>query len=778
MILFEEDWYKEENLHVAVHNETTNESFIRLHHILKKMGIKNNKFFLALHDERLKNVDPYSPTLTDQEIGWIVAECVANPWYYFREIAPVPEGSKKNRFRANRANISLIWSFFNRCQYLLIQPRQTGKSYSTDTLMVYILSFSFGIRTLLYTKDRPLATKNIIRLRKLFERMPEYLNPMTRDDSANRDTITVLKRGNYYNTIVAQDNEEDADKKGRGDTVEVRHADEIAYCTYNFVTMPTMGSAMNAAKEDAIAEGKVTGSIFTTTAGKKDSPHGAWAYEVFIESAEWNEKYYDCKDRDDFEKMVRKDSNPLDELAKMVGIFAIQGTFSHRQLGYTDEWLIGKIVENKVSPEAALRDYYNVWTSGNETSPFSTRQLQMISGSIEEVETRDLEGGITINWYYPMGTINQIMGTRPVVAGMDTSQNVGRDSTTITFVDATTLDILGTVNCNSVNLYKYATWLADLMTRFPKMVLVPENKSSAQGILDYLIEVFPSRGIDPFRRIFNTVVNDREAKPRVYDQVMAHPNRMFIANQHRNQFGYVTAGSGKYSRENLYNETLFRAIDISADKIKDERLIKELLALVLKDNRIDHPKGGHDDQVISWLLACWFIFNAREVQQYDIHRVRFLTDVVNAGEEYNPEEDMAKRRQISIRDTVKRLYEDLGEADSFIEFSHIEKQIRLLEGQLKGEYLDEVIGMSDMIEEMRNKRKVELMKSNSNIVNDILDGLGAVTEKPRAGDVMLSNGYIPNRRLADRWGMFQDDVMDQYSDNREVRLDSLDYWLN
>ena len=158
--------------------------------------------------------------------------------------------------------------------------------------------------------------------------------------------------------------------------------------------------------------------------------------------------------------------------------------------------------------------------------------------------------------------------------------------------------------------------------------------------------------------------------------------------------------------------------------------------------------------------------------------MRFLTDVVNAGEEYNPEEDMAKRRQISIRDTVKRLYEDLGEADSFIEFSHIEKQIRLLEGQLKGEYLDEVIGMSDMIEEMRNKRKVELMKSNSNIVNDILDGLGAVTEKPRAGDVMLSNGYIPNRRLADRWGMFQDDAMDQYSNNREVRLDSLDYWLN
>ena len=78
----------------------------------------------------------------------------------------------------------------------------------------------------------------------------------------------------------------------------------------------------------------------------------------------------DCKDVVEFEKMVRKDSNPQSEIAKITGTFSIQGTFSHRQMGYTDEWLINKIVENRVSPEAALRDYYNVWTSGNEVSPF------------------------------------------------------------------------------------------------------------------------------------------------------------------------------------------------------------------------------------------------------------------------------------------------------------------------------------------------------------------------------------------------------------------------
>ena len=44
-------------------------------------------------------------------------------------------------------------------------------------------------------------------------------------------------------------------------------------------------------------------------------------------------------------------------------------------------------------------------------------------------------------------------------------------------------------------------------------------------------------------------------------------------------FGYMTTGTGRYTRNNLYNETLYRAVDIVADKIKDARLVDELLVL-------------------------------------------------------------------------------------------------------------------------------------------------------------------------------------------------------
>lgn len=768
MILFLSDWAKYPG--AIVDTKCPNESFINLAHVLKKMGVKNYYFFLALHNPLLSGVDPYDDDLTDQQKIWISEEIAINPWYWFR-YAPVPEGSKKNRFRANRANISLFWSFFNNCQYLLIQPRQTGKSYSTDTLMVYLLSFSTGLRSLLYTKDRPLAIKNIIRLRKLMERMPEFLNPLTKKDSMNQETITVLSRSNYYNTIVAQESEEDADKKGRGDTVEVRHCDEIAYCKNNHITIPTMASAMNAARDDALKEGKFTGSIFTTTAGKKDSPHGAWAYELFEESAEWNDLlFYDSKDKEEFEKRVREKSNPKSDIAKITGLFSIQGTFSHRQLGYTDEWLIGKIVENRVSPEAALRDYYNVWTSGNEISPFTTKQLQMISNSKQEPVYRDIGlGGLTVKWYYNKNRIEEIMNTRPIIVGMDSSSNVGRDSTTLTFTDATSLDLIGAADCNNINLYNYAQWLADLMVRYPKILIVPENRSSAQGIIDYLIEVLPGHNIDPFKRVFNIVVNEREFNPRRFDSMDAHPSRMTIANQYRPLFGYPTSGTGKYSRNNLYNETLYRAIDIVADKIKDDRLIKELLDLVVIDGRIDHVKGKHDDQVISWLLSCWFVFNAREVFYYDIIKQRFLSNVVEAGEKIDYDKIAYNRNQELIRNKIESIYNEMTTTEDYFEFSKLEKAVKLLETKLDYENKSKLVGMSDMISDLKENRKMRLMKQSPDAINNILEGLNNIHEE---------NNHFGRNYFTNTYPIIDSRDNFNYNPNEVDTIDSLEYWLN
>lgn len=764
MILYLKDWDKYPNC--IPHVTTKNQSFIDLANVFKKMGLKNYYFHLALHDPDLEHVDPFADNLSPQMIVKIANEIAVNPWYFFREIAQTPDSTSDNRmfFRANRANISLFWCFFNHCQYFLIQPRQTGKSYSTDIIMMYLLCFRKSLKLLLYTKDSQLRMLNVIRLRTLIATLPPYLNPLTRKDSNNSEGITVLSNNNYYNTIIAQESEDAAYKKGRGNTVEVRQCDEVAFCKLNYITIPSMGSAMDAARMNALAQGKETASIFTTTAGKKDTPHGRWAYEVWNESAQFDEKYYDSFNAEEFEKKVRADSNPSDPLAKAFGLFQVQGTFSHRQLGYTDEWLIENMSRNKVTGEDALRDYYNVWTSGTESSPFTVEQAQMIKNSETDPLFRDIgKFGIIINWYVNQHELSDLFNHCPIIVGLDSSSAIGKDACSLTFVNALDLNIIGTASINKVNLFQYSQWLCDLIIRFPKLLLVPENRSSAQGIIDFLIETLPANGINPFKQIFNTIVHEKEENQRTFMNMDAHPNPASVANMYRSTFGYSTSGKGRYSRDNLYGETFYRAIDIIADKVKDKKLIRELLGLVIIDGRIDHgsDKEDHDDQVISWLLACWFVFNGRNVGYYNINRGRFLSNVVSAGEEVDPEKMMKMREQEALKDKISAMYEELSNTEDHFEFAKLEKTIRLMESRLTPESRSQLaMSVSGMIDDLKETRRINALKSSPDMLNDVMDGLKSMS------DVSLNHPFLGNRND------YFDTVYQPSND-----ISNINYWL-
>jgi hypothetical protein len=161
MLLFANDWDKFPT--ADVDRTTKNESFIRLAQVYKKMGIKNHAFPLALINQNLRGIDPFAPDLTQQEVLMITMECFQNPWYYFREIARAPAGSGQDAVpvQANRANLALWWSFFNHVLFLLIQPRQTGKSFSTDTLMIYLMVGVLPRRWCISTSRRSSATSSL-----------------------------------------------------------------------------------------------------------------------------------------------------------------------------------------------------------------------------------------------------------------------------------------------------------------------------------------------------------------------------------------------------------------------------------------------------------------------------------------------------------------------------------------------------------------------------------------------------------------------------------------
>lgn len=68
---------------------TKNLSFLQASMDLAKLGIEHNNFFLALFDEELRGVDPFSPFLTEDQIFRILKECEINPWYFLRECVRV-----------------------------------------------------------------------------------------------------------------------------------------------------------------------------------------------------------------------------------------------------------------------------------------------------------------------------------------------------------------------------------------------------------------------------------------------------------------------------------------------------------------------------------------------------------------------------------------------------------------------------------------------------------------------------------------------------------------
>ena len=291
-ILFAEDWLKVPNAIIDL--ETSNRSFIRQASLYKEMGIKNNAFILALHDRNLQGVNPHDPNLTRDMMARVTIECKVNFWYFIREVIKAPSRSSLEPppFLANRGNIALYWSFFNACMVNLIQPRQTGKSVSSDVLDVHLV----GVRCVktdinLLTKSDELRAENLKRIKDLYDTLPSYMKCRTNRDIGNTEMFTVKELGNKYQAYVPNKSPKLAALVGRGMTSAINKIDEIAYIPNLRVTYQAMMSSGIAARRIAAENDEPRGIITTTTAGKLDDADGKEAYKIITDSARWTEKF-------------------------------------------------------------------------------------------------------------------------------------------------------------------------------------------------------------------------------------------------------------------------------------------------------------------------------------------------------------------------------------------------------------------------------------------------------------------------------------------------------
>lgn len=700
LILFDQDW---ENSNAVVDDSNANPSFVEYSNMLRDMGIKNYKWPLQIHNAELINVDPFDPHLSHETMLKIRMECAMNPMYYFRRIARVPGHTPENpkMLLANRGNMSVYWLFMNSITTYLIQIRQTGKSLTMDQLTLYLGNIHYNKKLVnLFTKDDKLRTQNMERVREINQYLPWYLSGHKKGDVNNTEEIHFGLTGNRFKGHIPATSEKFANNVGRGFTAPTYLIDEFAFLRYAETSIPAMLAGGNNARTEAEDDGIFYGTIFSTTAGKKDDPDGAYAYSLVMAAADWNESFFDAKDRDELVRiiMAAMPGNPENP--------EVHCAFNHRQLGKTDEWLRKAMAAAKSTGAAADRDYGNVWTDGSQSSPLSTEDTRRIRAS-EKVYFGDRidPWPYTLRWQMPINNIDNYMKNNKVIMSTDPSENIGRDDSTLNFRDVRTGKVVCAANINDSNTIDMANFIAHLLIKYENITWIPENKLNGSTIIDQVILQLVAAGIDPFRRIFNLVVDEAmEYKERFKDIVTNGRIPKEFINTYRRFFGFKTSASGKFSRSGLYGSVFMAAVKYTGDYVHDPVTINQMLALVVVNDRIDHPKDGNDDSVVAWLLTYWFLTHAKNLSHYGIDARDVLCENGQVSEDNTKEKLYENHVQSKLRATVDNLVRELeSERDPFIA-QRLEAKLKFME-QMMTEKDRAVLSIDDLIQKLRDKRR-------------------------------------------------------------------------
>ena len=725
MVLYLEDWLRYPS--AKPNYDTKNESYLKLAGTYYAMGIKNYAFMLALHDQSLKDVDPFSPFLTELEMVKIAIECKINPWYYFREIAKVParSGSDAVPLLANRGNIALYWCFFNHVMTYLVQIRQTGKSISTDVLDSYLLNIRCRGTTInLLTKDDALRSENIQRLKDIIDEMPFYLKQRSKKDLDNTELINISSLGNWYKAHLPQKAKKFALNTGRGMSSPIFRVDEGPFQANIEISLPAALAAGVAMRNKARANNEPYGTTLTTTAGKKDDPDGRYFYQQICAAAEWTEKFFDAKDATELEVMIRAVSRGLKEKMRVGdevirGEFAVNITMNHRQLGYDDAWLLTALEETKSVGDAADRDFFNRWTSGSLSSPLSIQQMEIIRGSQKEpLYVEDCKIGsfrVPCRWYIPKDSIEMYMAKNSSILSADTSDGAGGDDISLSLTDVKTGMLIASFNVNQVNLLAFSEWVCERwIIQCPNVTLIPERRSSAIALIDHLLLILPDRGIDPFKRIFNRIVNDPDENKTAYEEIKLplsrRPHDIYV--RYKKAFGWATSGGGMTSRSDLYSTTLISAARNCGHMVNDKTTIDQILSLETRNGRVDHAPGEHDDAVIGWLLGHWMLTKAKNLLHYGIQ----VTDILSrnrGGSENGGVITKEQREQIFYRDKIKDLLGKLEQEQSEIISMKIENELRFYNSKLIIEE-NEVLSLDELISKTKETKKQNIISKNRN----------------------------------------------------------------
>lgn len=696
----------------GVHTETTNKSFLRTAELFRQMGIKNYYFLLQINNPLIKDLDPWSEDLTDEQRMMILNECNENIWYILREVIKI--GGR--RFRGNRAVISFIWSCVNHIPTTILMPRQSGKTVGMQVLafiMQYLLGR--GFRTGLITLAAANRMQFVEALKKIRAGLPEYLTNMTYKDKDAGNALTYQAFGedkkNTFEVRVPSGGADGAENVSRGSTFEVLLYDEPAWTKYIENIINGSGPATLTAQKEAREKGIPYFTAKATTPNSVLKEEGKYMHDDFMNSTEWREKFFDSYSETHLVQRIMK-ASPVKTTHPKIGMM-----FTHLQLGFGHAWVKETMDKLGLSWSKAKIDLLMMWTEEGMNKLFDdfTRE-KLAESKVEHLRNEEIgDTGLFVDWFISEEELQVYIDdpTEYLLYGMDTSDANDRDACTLVIRRLKSGEVIGTGRYALAFLDDVTDVCKELLIRISNSMLIIERNRAAM-MIERLLIILPAYGIDPFTRLFNDIFDKPIKYANEYRDVMEmsfkHRTKEFYL-RHKGKFGFHT---GPESRRQMYG-FIHEAISLTGAGIRYKLLIDELIGLeVDKDGRIDHASRGHDDLVIAWLLTYWFIKMGYNKDRYNIPQGATLIEIKTLRDNGDAPKYNKDQLQlfVKIRERINLLTKELLSSDNNTLAARIEMEIRKL-SELIPKEMRKTITIDEVIENAKAERGKRLVEQRS-----------------------------------------------------------------
>lgn len=505
-----------------------------------------------------------------------------------------------------------------------------------NTVSVQVINFWLtyingrGYKTHVITLKSDNRAQFIDAVKRMRSCIPKYLvNPTYKDKDAGT-YLTYRSFGeDKVNTLtinVPQIGKDAAGDVGRGLTVGTTFLDEPGYIQWieEIINgaMPSALTEMELCREAGIPYG----IGYITTPNTTLHPSGDFMFKKLMSATEWREKFFDSYSESHLKDRLIK-ASPEPTTAPAVSM-----VYNYLQLGKNKDWVKKTIDELNLSLSKAKIDLLLMWVEDGENRLFDDVTREAINNvKREKVWSKEYRNsGLFVDFFVTQEKLMEMAKKEyndHFIIGVDTSSAINKDACTLIIRSMKTGKVVGVGRYALAMLDDVTAIIVDMLQVFQNSVLVIE-RNYAHHMIDSLLMLLPSKGMDPFTRIFNQVYQNPELHTKELEAVQntrfAYRDKSFYL-KYKHLFGFNTTAN---SRKTLYG-LIQEAVAVTGYGINYDKLADELINLRTKGDRIDHDSKQHDDLVISWLLTYWFIKLGANKPYYGIMPALALTDTQN-----------------------------------------------------------------------------------------------------------------------------------------------------